>query len=52
MTRKEAIERLQKRIIPRLWNPTDEDVQALNIAVHDIKVLENYNVEDVEDDGK
>ena len=39
MNRQEAIEWVQKRIVPRIYNPKEEDVQALNIALHDMKAV-------------
>lgn len=36
MTRDEAIIWVKTKIVSRLYNPKEEDVQALNIALHDM----------------
>lgn len=40
MSREEAINRLANNIYARLYNPKEEDKQALNIAIHDMLEIE------------
>jgi len=57
MTRDQAIAWLQKKVIPRIYNPKEEDMQALQIAIHDIneinklgKKIEYYDKKGNEDE--
>lgn len=43
MNREQAINWIQNKILPRIYNPKDEDKQALEIALHDMKVINNFD---------